>query len=153
MDNDNKQSARVRSLTQEQIDWLKTCPHVVSFTGKRIFWSKKLLDEFCEEYDKGESATEILKRKGIDLSILGPSRAAMFRNYYSETWRPTHYNLPEVARATYRKDSAEARVKPANNKTEMKFNHRLKYLEQEVEFLKKIFEASHKLDSSKPAQP
>lgn len=146
MENDDIQSPKVRSLTQEQIDWLKTCPYVQSFSGKRIFWTSNVLERFSEEYDKGEQATKILERLGIDLQILGKNRVAMFRNYYSETWRPRHYNLPEGNNhAQYNKSSASM------SKAEMKFNHRLRYLEQEVDFLKKISIANHKANTKQPS--
>lgn len=139
MEKDDRHCANVRSLTQAQIDWLKTCPHVQSFSGKRIFWTSKVLERFCEEYDKGEQATKILEKLGIDLQILGKNRVAIFRNYYSETWRPRHYNLPAGNNhAQYNKNSAGAKVGSNMSKAEMKFNHRLRHLEQEVDFLKKF---------------
>ena len=155
MEENNKPKAPVRSLTQEQIDWLRNCPHVQSFSGKKIFWTKKVLDQFCEGYDKGESATEILKKLKIDISILGASRVAAFRNYYSETWRPRHYNLPPAAtHGVYRKDSPGVKIKTEPNKAEAKFSHRLTYLEQEVEFLKKNFhsEPQKGYRATKPAE-
>ena len=102
-----------------------------------LLWQANLLDLKCPG---------AVERLGIDLQILGKNRVAMFRNYYSETWRPRHYNLPEGNNhAQYNKSSASM------NKAEMKFNHRLRYLEQEVDFLKKISIANHKANTKQPS--
>lgn len=144
---------KISELSPELRESLRDCPYVVGFTHCTIHWSKKIYEEFCREYDKGIPAAQILEKRGIDTAILG-RRIAAFLRYYERNWRMAHSVGDGVTNAA-NSDTANSKSqytgeiiayertpRAASNRTMEKMSkleHEVAYLNQEVEFLKKIF--------------
>ncbi len=119
-------------MTPELKEMLDNCPYCVGYTCNKIRWSKKIYEAFCREYDKGIMGTDILRSFGIDPDLLGEKRAGAFRKYYAR--KREKEGAPVV-------DRRKRNVRPSNYKNYTKrtpLEQEVAYLEQEVDFLKKI---------------
>ena len=126
---------KAAKLSPELIKALKNSPFVVSYTDCSIRWSKKIYEDFCREYDEGITAPQIMRNHGFDPELLGDSRIGAFRVYYrrkceAEGKQMAKHPLGGAAKSTI--------IPDAKNKN-VSIEHRVAFLAQEVDFLKKIF--------------
>lgn len=137
-------SRRIYLLSPELIEHIKDNPCIAGYSDSRIKWSKKFLDEFCVEYHKGKSAAQILRDYGLDPVILGDNRISSLRGYYMRT-----RSLLNDSSASSERDEEQSIFTPA--KFTM-LEHKVKYLSQEVDALKKIFIADNQTRKAARAQ-
>ena len=115
-------------ISPELKESLQGNPYVVRITNHTIRWSQKACEAFSREYDKGTPTNEILISLGIDPSLLG-ERVAAFRAYYERHFKKT-------SDVVHKRTPREASKRSAEKLS--KLEHEVAYLNQEVEFLKKI---------------
>lgn len=121
--------------SEEQIELLKN-PYTRTVTNTMIKFSDEFNDLFIKRHSQGIGPSMIFKDCGYDLDILGSKRIV---NYYNRLQR------------TYRYQSLIAQTHLVEDKTDIKkdynsmppsiaveaMRHKITYLRQEVEFLKK----------------
>ena len=119
---------RPSEIPPELREALKDNPHVIAITKYTIRWSQKILEAFCREYDKGTPSSEVLKSLGIDPDLLG-KRVGAFHAYYGR-------NFKQSSNVIFKRTPSEV-GKRATEKLS-KIEQEVAYLNQEVDFLKKI---------------
>lgn len=115
-----------RLFTDEEIEMLRKNPNTDSVTAKTIRFTKEFREEFYERITKGERGKTILTEAGYPVDVLGTERVKSM----AYKLRLKHgYNAKTVRKTSNEKDQ-EKLVK--------QLLQRIDYLEQEVDFLKKI---------------
>lgn len=127
----------MKKLTNEQIEMLEKSGHVARMTDVYVFFKSSFINKFCIEYHAGKTAEAILRENGIDPKILGNTRVDSLRRQYNKEWLPRHVGIPERRAVT------------TNEAHDIKIEHELEYLRQEVEALKKILQADLEAKNTK----
>jgi transposase len=124
----------INRFTGEQQEELRKNPYIKNVSEKAITYTTEFRELFANEYRAGKAPSQILIGCGIDHQLLGKRRrdalVAMVKKCEIRVYgfedtrkgnsgRPSTKDLTEVERIS-------------------KLEHRIKYLEQENEFLKKI---------------
>lgn len=118
----------------EEIASLKSNPYVKNVTEKTMSLTKEGKQRFWDEYRNGKLVSSILADMGLDPKILGERRMYGIRASI----------VAAVERGEDFRDTRRVRVKKADENEAMYsgaiayMEHRVAYLEQEVEFIKKI---------------
>lgn len=129
-----------RRFTAEQLEILSNNPFTSKVDWHHIWFTLEFQNIFLTRYEQGESSSEIFESLGYDIDILGKYRI---------------YNYPRTLYGRLEKGLSLTET-PGNTKliapTDMDYNtlptqqsvasmqRELKYLRQQVEFLKKITE-------------
>lgn len=132
----------VSKLTKEQIEILSSYPQVTRTTDTTVVFTQTFKRHFCEEYIKGKPPRTILKESGIDPDVLGAKRMYSLRWHALQEW-----------------ESADGKIDQTNNKSELSksktvedkvslMEHELIYARQEIEYLKKYFSPTAKLETT-----
>ena len=125
-------------FTDEQIALLKANPYTYHVTARQIAFTKEFKEIFWKEYQNRMTPRNIFKKYGYDTDILGATRITGFQQSLK---RETEAGLPfyEGSRPPGLKKeliSNDDGLPTAETFKDMQ--HRLEYLEQEMDFLKKI---------------
>lgn len=125
-------------FTDEQIKLLRDNPYTYNVTPNTLYLTKTFKELFYQEYQEGKLPRNILEDYGYSMSVLGESRiwgiAAVIKKEakrsegFSEGTTPKKDPLLNA-------DSPETAIK--------QLQHEVKYLRNEVEFLKKISSIKH----------
>lgn len=134
-----------KPFTPEQIEILAANPFTSKVDLHHIWFTLEFQNLFLSRYEKGETSTEIFADCGYDIEILGSSRiynyARLLYNRLEKglplTETPGHTRAKQPSNVDYNTMPAQQSV--------ASMQRELKYLRQQVEFLKKITE----LDSDK----
>lgn len=126
-------------FTEEQLLLLRSNPYVYSVTAARLQFTKEFKEIFMTSYNSGETPRKILEDHGITVDLIGERRiwsiSQHIRAEYSKygEFHEGHRNQFSSDRTT------ESSKEPDSEKEQLKqLQHKVDYLEQEVEFLKKI---------------
>lgn len=122
-------------FTEEQQIELQKNPYIKKASAKSITYTKEFKERFEEEYRAGKLPSQILADMGIDHRILGKKR----KN--SLVARMKLYELrPEGCEDTRRNNTGRPSTKVLTNTEKIeRLEQEIAYLNQENEFLKKIF--------------
>jgi transposase-like protein len=123
-----------KSFSDEEIIELRKNPYVHRVSPTTITYTQEFREYFVSEYQKGITPNEILRKAGFDRKILGKERCeSISRNF---------------RRRAKREDGLEDKRKLCNWRTQtrelspeeeiQRLKQKVKYLEQENLFLKKI---------------
>lgn len=124
-------------FTEEEIAVLSQNPYTYRVTAYQISFTKEFKDLFWSEYQRRLSPSKIFRKYGYDINILGTARISGFQRTLkaeAEAGLVFHQG-PRAAGEKKRLISGDDSV-PAETILEMQ--HKIDYLEQEIEFLKKI---------------
>jgi len=125
-------------FTDEQIALLKANPYTYHVTARQIAFTKEFKEIFWTEYQNRMTARNIFKKYGYDTDILGATRITGFQQSLK---RETEAGLPfyEGSRPPgLKKELISNDDGSPTAETFKDMQHRLEYLEQEMDFLKKI---------------
>lgn len=128
-------------FTEEQIALLKTNPYTYHVTARQIAFTKEFKEIFWTEYQNRMTPRNIFKKYGYDTDLLGMSRITGFQQSLK---RETEAGLPfyEGSRPPgLKKELTSDGDGSPSAETFKDMQHRLEYLEQEMDFLKKIISA------------
>jgi len=118
----------------EAIQLLERNPYVKRVSQKGITYSDEFKEKFMEEYEDGKSPAQIFRDAGFDVGMLGKDRINSFKKRCKKmSVREagfTDTRKTNSGRSTTREFSLEEQLE--------RLKHKIKYLEQENEFLKKI---------------
>ena len=125
-------------FTDEQIALLKANPYTYHVTARQIAFTKEFKEIFWTEYQNRMTPRNIFKKYGYDTDILGATRITSFQRSLK---RETEAGLPfyEGSRPPgLKKELISNDDGSPTAETFKDMQHRLEYLEQEMDFLKKI---------------
>ncbi len=123
----------LKLFTEEEVAILKQSKYVKSVTQKQVMFTVEFKQLFWEAYQTGKMTHSIFADLGIDPTILGDRRIYGFTNSIVETVKKGESFRDR--RETLKK-ADEAGMDQRNPFLYMQ--HRINYLEQEVEYIKKI---------------
>ncbi len=135
--------AERKEFTLEEIRILESNKYTLYATETKLIHTKKFKEIFWEMYNQGNPPRKILKELGYDIEILGKKRSSMY---------PSRLKEELQRRGSFKEDKYHNKLKPPTdtNYEQMKdkkafkeMQTELKYLRQELDFLKKIIELSN----------
>lgn len=126
-------------FTEEQMDALRQNPYVYSVTQDTLALTREFKEIFYTEYQKGILPRNILDQHGFDLNVLG-TRRIWGISQHIRTEYAKYGEFHEGYHARRAADiSPEGRPQPPTEQEQLKsLQAKVDYLEQEMEFLKKI---------------
>lgn len=130
-----------KKFTKEQIEYLSKNQYVKHVSEKGITYTAEFKEYFIKEYEKGFLPTKIFESAGLPKSILGRDRIASstsrFKQYSNRVEGFSDTRVGNSGRPITRNLTIEEKLKIAEDK--------IKYLQQENEFLKKIRSVERKV--------
>ena len=125
-----------KPFTEEEMQQLRENPYTHRVTSRQLSFTAEFKARFWEDYGKGITPREIMRKYGYDPELLGEARINGIRMHIrEEAKREDGFfsgRRPVELKAQDRAESADRSDKLA------RLEHEVKYLRQEVEFLKKI---------------
>lgn len=119
---------------EEEIRDLQANPYVKKVSEKSITYTQEFREFFVSEYQKGKLPIQILRAAGFDTTVLGKDRI----DSISKRFRKMEAR-PEGLADTRKGNSGRFSTKDLTPEEEIqRLKNKIKYLEQENEFLKKI---------------
>ena len=134
-------------FSKEDIEKLKDNPYVLNISEKAITYADEFKEKFIKLYNNGIMPTEIFRKCEISPEIIGQKRIDTFS--YRVKQKIKDGKLLEDDR---KGKSGRPKVKQLSKDEEIQqLKHKIKYQEQQIEFLKKIsfVEKKAKWESSK----
>lgn len=128
----------ITRFTDEQISILEANPYTLRVTACQISFTKEFKELFWADYQNRMTPHSIFKKYGYDLEILGRNRITGFQQCLKKDVKA---GIPfyEGARPRGLKKELMSPDDPSSSSELVKdMQHRLEYLEQEMDFLKKI---------------
>ena len=132
-----KKKGKKVKFTEEEIAVLSQNPYTYRVTAYQISFTKEFKDLFWSEYQRRLSPSKIFRKYGYDINILGAARMSGFQRTLkaeAEAGLVFHQG-PRAAGEKKRLISGDDSVP---TETILEMQHKIDYLEQEIEFLKKI---------------
>lgn len=122
-------------LPKEYVKELNESPYVQKATEWCVTFTAEFKQYAYEEMHKGKSTRQIFEGVGFDCKKLGKKRLENFKHHLAKQ-AEREAGFEDLRKYNYRKESvsSEAELKKRNQYLE----HRIAYLEQENDFLKKI---------------
>ena len=126
-----------RSFTDEEIRQLKANPYTYWVTEGMISFTKEFKQEFWNRYQNGIKPRDIVKVLGYDPDILGETRISGIQGLIKKTVRSgkEFKDSPLAGMPAQRLTSIEY---DPTKETIIKMQNEILFLQQEIEFLKKI---------------
>lgn len=122
-----------RIFTEEEAELLRSNPFTYRVTDSRIVFTREFKELFMNEFDdNGLSARQIIIKYGYDPDILGSNRINALSSLFRKDLQKKQ-DLSERKKQALTVSGEEVTVD-----TIRKMQERIEYLEQEMEFLKKI---------------
>ena len=125
-----------KKFTEEEMDHLRGCPHVLHVTPSQVHFSAEFKQMFWEGLLAGESPRDIVVSHGIDANILGENRINGIKTMVKSAVK-SGKGFRDIG--TYR-EYLDTYITP---EVRVRFlEQQLAYKNQEIEFLKKIVSLS-----------
>ncbi len=126
-------------FTEEQMASLRQNPYVYSVTQGTLALTKEFKEIFYAEYQSGILPRNILEQHGFDLNALGTHRIWSISQHIRDEYK----KYGEFHEGYHARRSAgnrlEGNAQPPTEQEQLKvLQAKVDYLEQEMEFLKKI---------------
>ncbi len=126
-----------RAFTAEEIAQLANNPYTYTVTAKHIRFTQAFKQRFWSEYCKGRSPRQIVRDCGYDAELLGDGRIeGLQRTIKKEALATDGFTRMPVPRQEETLDSMAGSQSPEKRIRELE--NKVKYLDQQMEFLKKI---------------
>lgn len=122
-------------LPKEYVKELNESPYVQKATEWCVTFTTEFKQYAYEEMHKGKSTRQVFEEVGFDCKKLGKKRLGNFKRHLTKQ-AEREEGFEDLRKYNYRKESvsSEAELKKRNQYLE----HRIAYLEQENDFLKKL---------------
>lgn len=125
-----------KKFTQEEVQILKANKYTYTVTERTIKFTMEFKKIMYDKIQQGIFPSKILEECGYDIKILGPNRPSAIARHIIE-----EYKVDGTFHSGRKKSSLEAEIlngSIAPSKALIKMQNEIMYLQQEVEFLKKI---------------
>lgn len=130
-------------FSEEQQQKLRNNPLIKKISEKAITYTQEFKEQFSEEYKSGKLPSEILRGMGIDPRILGKSRV----NNISSRIKANNLRL-NGHKDTRKSNPGRPVTKNLTDEEKIKrLEHKVAYLNQENEFLKKNIQMDKQANS------
>ena len=125
-----------KTFTPAELKILCANPYVKSATAKMIRFTVAFKEEFWRQYDEEHKSPQMIVRDmGFDVEMLGEKRVNGILTHIREQAQSGD-EFRDVRKVPEGEVSAEEKQLPPS-KALLKMQHKLAYLEQEMEFIKK----------------
>jgi len=121
-----------KMFTEEQVQRMRANPYTLKVSTTQITFTKAFKEEFWHRYQEGDTPRRIMHDLGYDPQVLGDNRLSGIQNVVCQ-----QASLPEGFHEGALRKSAEPFEEDSTQGQLRRMQHQLKYLEQEMEFLKK----------------
>ena len=129
-----------RRFTPEQLEILANNPYTSKVDWHHIWFTLEFQNIFLTRYEQGESSSEIFESLGYDIEILGRYRIYNYpRSLYSRLEKGLALTETPGRTKVEAPTNVDYNTMPAQQSV-ASMQRELKYLRQQVEFLKKITE-------------
>ncbi len=122
-------------MPKEYMKQLQEHPYVEKATEWTVSFTAEFKRIAYEEYYSGKSMRQIFADAGFDVKILGDKRIQNFRNKLFEK-AESGFGFEDGRKSNCRREAQSTEAQMAKRIRELE--HRVTYLEQENDFLKKI---------------
>ena len=130
-------------FTNSQIETLKSNPYTLTVTASQITFTREFKELFWNDYQSRMTPRSIFQKYGYDPEILGRSRMTGFQQMLKREVN-AGLSFHEGARPSgLRKELLSPADDTSSANTIKDMQHRLEYLEQEMDFLKKVISAKN----------
>jgi len=121
-------------LTPEEIKELKKNPYVKSVSEKTVTYTDAFREYFIQEWLQGKGPTQIMRMAGFDPKVLGKDRVHSAAKHWKKA-----YERPDGLKDLRKGHVGRKATKDLSPEEEIqRLKQKVKYLEQENAFLKKI---------------
>lgn len=125
-----------KMFTTEEITSLRQNPFTLSVTSLTISFTKAFKQHFMDEYNNGKVPREIITNCGYSPEVLGDRRIWGISYHVRQEYNDTNGTFQKQID---RHSNTDKYKKQLSEKDELKLlRQRIDYLEQEMEFFKKI---------------
>jgi hypothetical protein len=134
-------------FTEEQMAEIAANPYTYRVTSKQVAFTASFKEKFWELYCKGVSSWNIMEILGYDPHVFGPVRVSGIQRHIRNEFRDGdgfHSGRKEKTSVTAEKDALREAYSTRAARTQnpqdtiRELQHEIKYMRQELEFLKKI---------------
>ena len=126
-------------FTEEQMAALRQNPYVYSVTQGTLALTKEFKEIFYAEYQNGILPRNILEQHGFDLNVLGTRRIwGISQHIRAEYAKYGEFHEGYHARRSPGSNPSGSSQPPTEQEQLKSLQAKVDYLEQEMEFLKKI---------------
>lgn len=128
-----------KMFTQEQVRVMAKNPYTLHVSTTQITFTNEFKKEFWRRYQEGDTPRTIMYDLGYDPEVLGRNRLSGIQNVVCKQAVSVKgfHERPQRRRGEGATEGGDTTTQAQLRQMQ----HRLKYLEQEVEFLKKISSA------------
>lgn len=132
-------SKQHKLFTDEQMATFRQNPYVLSITPHRLAFTKEFKELFYKEYQQGHIPRQILQNHGFDTEALGNRRIWGIAQHIKEEFAKNGEFHEGYSRQSGSVEAGSPKEEPPSEKAQLKeLQNKVDYLEQEIEFLKKI---------------
>jgi len=134
--------SEIKTFTEEELKAIRRHPYVKSATAKMIRFTAAFKEEFWRRYkEECQSPRSIVKALGFDPEILGKRRIAGILLHIREQAESGEgfRDVNKVREVKVKASVTDQELPPS--KTILKMQHKIAYMEQELEFIKKTIMA------------
>ena len=121
-----------RTFTDAEARLLRSNPFTLKVTNSHISFTREFKELFLKEYNNGLTSRQIIIKYGYDPDLLGTKRISSLHVQFCKSLQ----REPEIQKDKKQTLNVNGEEKTAD--TIRKMLERIEYLEQEIEFLKKI---------------
>lgn len=124
-----------KTFTEEELKAIRANPYVKSATAKMIRFTVAFKEEFWRLYNEEcQQPVRIMRELGFDPEVIGEKRIAGILIHIREQVNSGE-EFRDVRKVPETQTKSDDRLTPS--KSLLKMQHKLAYLEQEIEFIKK----------------
>jgi hypothetical protein len=130
-----------KTFSEEELKTLRANPYVKSATTKMVRFTVAFKEEFWRLYNEEcQCPTKIMQDFGFDIDVLGENRIAGILIHIREQVNSGE-EFRDVRKVFENQVASDEALPPS--KAILKMQHKLAYLEQEMEFIKKTIIADN----------
>lgn len=123
-----------KHFTEQQVLQLKENPYVLKVSQKAITYTDKFKEVFIKEYNEGNLPHQIFSKHGFDTEVLGSKRISTA----SHRWRNQMIRVEGISDTRKNNEGRPVTRHLTQEELMKKLQDKIKYLEAENEFLKKL---------------
>ncbi len=143
-----------KSFTQEEIEQLSKNPYIKNVGEKGLTYTKEFKERFLIEKAKGKKPTQIFREAGFDTKLIGRRRIDSFNKRVTEkgienlddkrTTNSGRIKTKDMPNKSLEEEIKELKHKNALLEQENEFLKKMKFLNQEMAWLKSLQERDTK---------
>ena len=133
----------MKEYTTKEIKALKSNPYTFKVTKNKLYFTAEFKEHFWAGYQAGHTPRKILSDFGYDLSVFGQKQIdSIVQRVKKEASSGKGFSEGEQRNRRPKMGMPGSGASPMGGASQERMWNELKYLRQEVEFLKKILKGS-----------